>query len=142
MILKLPLIFACATALTAASQSIKMVVDSAGNIAGRYVRTNADTYTVGVQDIFDVPKSGHQTVTFRADKGQGVIWCRQTGSVNVHESPSAKAPVIGQLIYEEGDVPDTYPCAGRKKAWYKVRLDDKTGYVAADSVLWDAIDTF
>lgn len=52
-------------------QSMKMVVDSAGNVVGRYVRTNADTYTVGVQDIFDVAKTGKRIVTFHAKKRTG-----------------------------------------------------------------------
>lgn len=54
-------------------QSMKMVVDSACNVIGRYVRTNAATYTVGVQDIFDVAKAGKRIVTFRAKNGQRII---------------------------------------------------------------------
>ena len=42
---------------TAFAQSMKVVVDSAGNVVGRYVRTNADTYTVGVQDILMCPRA-------------------------------------------------------------------------------------
>ena len=135
-------ILAMAVTVTTSAQSMKVVVDSAGTVVGQYVRANADTYTIGVQDIFDVPKVGHKVVKYRAKDGQGVIWCRHVGRVDVHAAPFAKSPIIGQLVYDEGYVPDTYPCAGKHKNWYKVRIGDATGYVPASAVLWDAIDTF
>lgn len=127
---------------TAFSQSMKVVVDSSGNVVGRYVRTNADTYTVGVQDIFDVPKSGNSVVEYKASKGHGVIWCKKMGCVNVYSHASKKSEIIGQLIYEDGYVPETYPCLGKKHGWYKIKVSDKEGYVSAKLVVWDAIDTF
>lgn len=127
---------------TAFSQSMKVVVDSAGNVVGRHVRTNADTYTVGVQDIFDVPVSGNRVVEYKASKGQGVIWCKKVGNVNVHSNASKKSEIIGQLIYEDGYVPETYPCLGKKNGWYKTKVNNMEGYVPAKLVKWDAIDTF
>ena len=127
---------------TAFAQSMKVVVDSAGNVVGRYVRTNADTYTVGVQDIFDVSKSGKRVVKYKASKGRGVIWCKSVGRVNVYSRASKKSDIIGQLIYEDGYVPDTYPCLGKKHGWYKIKINDKEGYVSDKLVNWDAIDTF
>lgn len=127
---------------TAFSQSMKVVVDSAGNVVGRYVRTNADTYTVGVQDIFDVPKNGKRVVEHNASKGQGVIWCKKVGCVDVYSQESKKSEIIGQLIYEDGYVPETYPCLGKKHGWYKIKVNDKEGYVSAKLVEWDAISTF
>lgn len=127
---------------TAFSQSMKVVVDSAGNVVGRYVRTNADTYTVGVQDIFDVPKSGKKVVEYKASKGQGVIWCKRVGRINVYSQESKESEIIGQMIYEDGDVPETYPCLGKKNGWYKIKVNDKEGYVSANFAEWDAIDTF
>lgn len=127
---------------TAFSQSMKVVVDSSGNVVGRYVRTNADTYTVGVQDIFDVPKSGKSVVEYKASKGHGVIWCKKMGCVNVYSHASKKSEIIGQLIYEDDYVPETYPCLGKKHGWYKIKVSDKEGYVSAKLVVWDAIDTF
>ncbi len=127
---------------TAFSQSMKVVVDSAGNVVGRYVRTNADTYTVGVQDIFEVPKSGKRVVEYKASKGQGVIWCKKIGSVNVYNQKSNESEIIGQLIYEDGYVPETYPCLGKKHGWYKTKVNNKEGYVSAELVEWDAIGTF
>lgn len=127
---------------TAFSQSMKVVVDSAGNVVGRYVRTNADTYTVGVQDIFNVSKSGKKVIKYKASKGQGVIWCKKVGCVNVYSQKSKKAEIIGQLIYEDGYVPETYPCLGKKHGWYKIKINDMEGYVPDKLVEWDAIDTF
>lgn len=127
---------------TAFSQSMKVVVDNAGNVVGRYVRTNADTYTVGVQDIFVVPVSGNRVVEYKASKGQGVIWCKKVGSVNVHSNTSKESEIIGQLIYEDGYVPETYPCLGKKNGWYKTKVNNKEGYVSAKLVEWDAISSF
>lgn len=127
---------------TAFSQSMKVVVDSVGQVVGRYVRTNEDSYTVGVQDIFDVPKSGKKVIEYKASKGHGVIWCKKVGCVNVYSHASRKSEIIGQLIYEDGSVPETYPCLGKKRGWYKVKVSDKEGYVSARLVSWDAIDTF
>ena len=121
---------------------MKVVVDSAGNVVGRYVRTNAETYIVGVQDIFDVPKCGRRVVKYKASKGQGVIWCKRVGRVNVYSRASRKSEIIGQLKYEDGYVPETYPCLGKKRSWYKVKVNNKIGYVPAKLVEWDAIDTF
>ncbi|MBO5268063.1 MAG: hypothetical protein J6B13_04805 [Muribaculaceae bacterium] len=135
-------ILAMAVAVPAFSQSMKVVVDTAGTVIGRYMHTNADTYTVGVQDIFDVPKVGHKVIKYRAKDGQGVIWCRHPGRVNVYAVPSTKSAVIGQMVYEDGYVPETYPCAGKHRNWFKVKIDGTLGYVPANSVLWDAIDTF
>lgn len=131
-----------AAAFPAFCQSMKMVVDSEGNVVGRYVRTNANSYMVEVQDIYDVPKAGNKVVTFRAENGQGVIWCKDFGKVNVRSIPSIKGKIIGKLIYEEGMVPDTYPCLGKVKNWYKVSVNGKTGYVREDLIEWDGMDTF
>lgn len=135
------LIFSLAAA-PAFSQSMKVVVDSTGNVLGRYVRTNAESYTVGVQDIFDVPMRGNKVADYCAKKGQGVIWCKNVGRVNVYSMPSDKAEVVGHMVYEDGYVPETYPCLGKIRGWYKVKIDGRDGYVAARSVNWDAIDTF
>ena len=136
------LLFFSLMSATAFSQSMKVVVDSVGNVVGRYVRTNADTYTVGVQDIFDVPKCGKRVVEYKASKGQGVIWCKKPGYVNAYSRASKKSEIIGRLKYEDGYVPETYPCLGKKRGWYKTTLNDKEGYVPSKLVNWDAIDTF
>ena len=124
------------------AQSMKMVVNSKGEVVGRYVKTNPDTYTVEVQDAYDVPKEGNKIVIFNAENGEGVIWCKDFGSVNVRSTPSPDGTIIGKLIYEEGLVPETYPCLGKTDGWYKTRIDGKIGYVRSDLVEWDGMDTF
>ena len=120
---------------------MRMVVNSEGNVVGRYVRTNDTTYTIGVQDYDDVPKAGNRIVTFRAEDGQGVIWNKTNGTVNVRSIPSTKGRIVGKLVYDEGLVPDTYDCLDKVNGWYKIRINGKTGYVHADLCEWDGMDT-
>lgn len=136
------LLIALAMTVPAFPQSMKMVVDADGNVIGRYMKTNADSYTVGVQDIFDVPKSGNRVVTYRARKGQGVIWCKNVGQVEVYGSPGTKGEVIGHLVYEDGYTPETYQCLGKKRGWYKVMVNGRIGFVRSNLVEWDGIATF
>ena len=128
------------------AQSMKMVVDSRGNVVGRYVRTNKTTYTVDVQDTYNVSKRGNRVVTFSAANGQGVVYYDQshTGNLNVRKSPSTNAPVITQIIDPEpmGYVPDCYDCLGKVNGWYKVRVNGKVGYVRGDLLEWDGMCTF
>ena len=128
------------------AQSMKMVVDSRGNVVGRYVRTNKTTYTVDVQDTYNVSKRGNRVVTFSAANGQGVVYYDQshTGNLNVRKSPSTNAPVITQIIDPEpmGYVPDCYECLGKVNGWYKVRVNGKVGYVRGDLLEWDGMCTF
>lgn len=133
------LFFVLGFSLSGFSQSMKMVVDSKGNVVGRYVRTNTNTYTVDLQDTVDVPKKGHKVVTFSAQAGQGVIWCKNVGKVNVRSTPSTSGEIVGKMVYEEG-VPSTYPCLGKVNGWYKTRVNGKVGYVRADLVGWDGMD--
>lgn len=127
---------------TTNAQSMEMVVDSKGNVVGRYVKTNSKSYTVEVQETYNVPKKGNKIVTFSAENGNGIIYCKNFGEVNVRSTPSTSGSIVGKLIYEEGYVPDTYPCLGKTKGWYKTKVDGKIGYVRADLVCWDGMDTF
>ena len=120
---------------------MKMVIDSRGNVAGRYVRTNQTSYTVSVQDDVEVPKIGHKIVTYSAKNGQGVVYTRRT-HVNVRTQPDLKSPVITQISYEQGQSPKTYPCLGKTQGWYKIRVKGSVGYVRHDLVEWDGMDTF
>ncbi|MBR6284244.1 MAG: SH3 domain-containing protein [Muribaculaceae bacterium] len=129
------------------AQSMKMVVDARGNVEGRYVSTNNDTYTVMVQDTGTVPKRGHKVVTFSAAKGQGVIFRDQSrkGNINVRRSASVKAAIVAKIADTTamGYVPECYPCLGKtSNGWYKIRIDGKVGYVRGDLVEWDGMCTF
>lgn len=125
------------------AQSMKMVVDAQGNIVGRYVRSNAKTYTVEVQDCYDVPKAGKRVVTYSAANGQGIVYRNQArrGNINVRKSPSIQGAIVAKIPEFDG-VPDTYPCLGKANGWYKIRINGKVGYVRDDMAVWDGMDTF
>lgn len=137
------LLFIIATmAVALQAQTMKMVVNTKGEVVGRYVRTNAKTYTVEVQDSYDVPKAGNKVVVFSAENGQGIVYCKNFGKVNVRATPSTSAKLIGTVEYIEGYVPDTYLCLGKKNNWYKIKINGKIGYVRQDLMEWDGMDTF
>ncbi len=60
--------------LMAGAQSMKVVLDKNGEVLGRYVRTNATTYTACLQDDYEVPKAGNRVVTFSAVNGDGIVY--------------------------------------------------------------------
>ena len=121
---------------------MNMVVDENGTVVGRYVRTNDDTYTVSVQDDFEVPIEGHEIVMFSAKNGQGVVYTRRT-YVNIRVEPDLNSPVLKQVSYNKNNgVLETYPCLGKTKGWYKISIKGKVGYVRHDLMEWDGMDTF
>ncbi len=128
------------------AQSMKMVVDGRGHVVGRYVRTNSTSYTINVQDDYNVPKRGHRVVTFSAANGQGVVYYDQshTGNLNVRKSPTKNSPVITQITDPApmGYVPDCYDCLGIVNGWYKVKVNGRIGYVRGDLLEWDGMCTF
>ena len=120
---------------------MKMVVDSRGNLIGRYVHTNQTTYTVSVQDDIEVPRLGNKIVEYSARNGQGVVYTLRK-NVNVRQQPDLKSPVICQITTKEGETPKTYPCRGKTQGWYKIKIRGTEGYVRHDLVIWDGMDTF
>ncbi|MBO6005995.1 MAG: hypothetical protein J6P49_03980 [Paludibacteraceae bacterium] len=120
---------------------MKMVVDNQGNVLGRYVATNEDTYTVTVQDDGEVPKEGNSVVTFCAQKGQGIVYTERK-NVNVRTKPDLNAPAFTQISTADGDIPEPYPCLGKEQDWYKIEVNGKVGYVRHDLVMWDGMCTF
>ena len=128
----------------AGAQSMKVVIDSKGEELGRLVRTNTTTYTVSLQDDYDVPKVGNRVVTYSADKGQGIIYRHpdRSGNINVRKGPSIKSAVVAKIPDPGHNLPDPYDCLGKVNGWYKIKIDGKIGYVREDLVCWDAICTF
>ncbi len=120
---------------------MKMVIDSRGNVVGRYVRTNRTSYTVAVQDDVEIPKIGHKIVIYSAKNGQGVLFTHRT-HVNIRTQPKLESPVITQISYDKEKTPETYPCLGKTRGWYKIRVKGAVGYVRHDLVEWDGMDTF
>ena len=121
--------------------TMEMVVDRHGNVVGRLVKSNSNTYSVEVQDITEVSKIGNKIVTFRAKDGQGILYTRRK-NVNIRQQPNLESTVIGQISYKDGYVPETYPCLGKTDEWYKIKVGNKVGFVRHDLVEWDGIDTF
>ena len=123
--------------------SQKMIVDLNGNIVGNYVGETDSDYIGFGQDEFMVSKSGHKVIEVNSDNGEGVVYCKEPGDVvKVYKEPSLNAPVIGNMIYERGELPLTYECMGKNGGWYKIRFNHKTGYVEVKSVEWAAEDYF
>ena len=125
------------------AQSMKVVVSGEGEVLGRLVKTNATTYSVCVQDDYDVPKAGNHVEVFSAEKGQGIVYRHpdRVGNINVRKGPSTKTAVIAKIPDFE-DLPEPYDCLGKVNGWYKINIDGKIGYVRADLMVWDAICTF
>ena len=118
------------------AQSSKVIVDSRGNVVGNYSRSTANSYIVFGQDEFSVPKAGHKIVTYSAEAGQGYLECKNWGVVNVRSIPSTSGEIVGRMIYEEGDFPESYRCLGKQNGWYKVSINNRVGYVRQDLVTW------
>ncbi|VDH02554.1 SH3 domain-containing protein [Bergeyella zoohelcum] len=135
-------IVSVATVINAQKISQKVVISNSGEEVGRYIRETSTKYLVDVQDTVWVPKKGNKVVEYSAVKGQGIIYLKNWGVVNVRKTPSTTTAVVGKLIYEEGYVPEAYPCLGYKNGWYKTEVNGKTGWVRADNVIWDSISTF
>ena len=127
--------------IAASASRMKMVVDNRGNLVGRYVQTNQTSYTVSVHDDIEVPKLGHKIVEYSAKNGQGIVYTLRK-NVNVRTQPNTNSPVLYQITCKEGEVPNTYPCLGKVKEWYKIQIRGKEGYVRHDLVEWDGMDTF
>ena len=129
------------TVKAASVDNMKMVLDNLGNVVGRYVRTNENTYTVSVQEDYEVPKAGHKVVTFSAANKQGILYTKRT-HVNIRQLPTLESSVVTQISYQKGSVPEIYPCIGKVDEWYKIRVKGKEGYVRQDLVIWDGMDSF
>ena len=101
------------------------------------------SFIVAVQDSYPVPKSGLHVTTFRAERGQGIVYRNQErkGNINVRKGPSLKHAVVAKIPEFDG-VPDCYPCLGKVNGWYKIRINGKVGYVREDMACWDGMNSF
>lgn len=128
------------------AQSGKVVRDSKGNFVGRYVKTNATTYTVSLQDEYELPLEGREIVTVSAAAGQGIVYLKfdVPMPVNVLEKPAEGAGTVAQISDspQAAGLPRRYGCLGLENGYYKIRVKDVTGYVPADLMVWDSMDTF
>lgn len=93
--------FAAIAAFNAYSQYEVVVVDSNGEFAGRYVKTNANTYTALFQDDMEVSKANHRLVVFSAENGQGSLTCANPGTVNVRSTLRHQEPRLALLLFRK-----------------------------------------
>ena len=124
------------------SQRATLVFDAQDNLEGKLLFTDGDYYAVRMTDYNEVPMEGRRLVTYNADDGQGFVYTHRS-KVNVRESPDTDSSVVTKLpTCPEGEIPQTFPCLGFEFGWYKIRIDDKVGYVRGDLVTWDCADVF
>lgn len=105
----------------------------------RYVGDCGDKYLVQVQDYLEVPKAGAVMREYSAANGQGFVYPRVKGAVNVRKKPSIKSRKIGAIKSVEGDLPEMLPCLGVENGWYRISFDNRVGYVRADLMGWNPI---
>ena len=127
----------------------KVVVSDADGMEYRYVGETADSYFISAQDYGFVPKAGHHTTYYNAEKGQGWLVLRKSGAANVRKKSTTKSGIVCTIKDEEGYMPEAYPClgflhvkqpSGTYEQWYKLRVGKKTGYVRADLMGWSAVN--
>lgn len=119
--------------------SADVVIRENGSVS-RYIGESGDNYLVAVQDYGLVPKAGARVVNFSAEKGNGFLFARDFGTINVRQRPSTASPKLGTIESEEGCVPDSYPCLGFEKGWYKLGYGDRVGYVREDLMRWSPVN--
>lgn len=124
------------------ASSMKVVILPDGTVA-RYVSEDENSYTANIQDTFSVPKDGVRVETWSAANGQGVVFPKAPGSLQLLCEPYPAAEVKCEIIYEEGECPSSYGCLGLKDGWYEINLGENgCGFIHARFMDWDAIDTF
>lgn len=131
-----------ATITYAQKTSEKVVVINGGKEVGRYIGENSTKYHISVHDEGWITKKGNKVVLYSAANGQGIIFPKNFGTVNVRQSPNISASIIGKIISNEGELPDVYECLGLKNGWFKTKINGRLGYVKADHMEWDSINTF
>lgn len=138
------------TSQSARRNSQLVVVDGQGSEM-RYIGTCGNQYLVEVQDYGLVPKAGHKLELYSVEDGKGwLIIAPEYKAVNIRERPSAQSPIVTTIHSEEGELPEAYRCLGKIddddptvwKQWYYIQVGNKKGYVNANLMLWDAINTY
>ena len=126
--------------LSAVTQ-MKVVILPDGMVA-RYVSEDRNSYTCDIQDTFTVPKEGARVEVWRAADGKGVVFLKNHGLSPAFSEPDPDSAVVLDLVYEEGELPDTCPCLGLENGWFRIDAGGQPAYIEARYVFWDAIDTF
>ena len=125
----------------------KVVIGPQGQVEGRYIGENEGTYLIETQDFAYVPVNGRKVVEYSAAKGQGILTMRPNGghSVNIRKEPSKKSAVLCYIKDVPGEMPKTYQCLGlvtvKGDEWYRIKAKGKEGYIRANTMIWDSIDS-
>ena len=123
-------------------QQATLVFDAQDNLEGKLLFTDGDVHVVGMTGYVEVPVEGRHLVTYSADDGQGFVYTHRS-KVNVREAPNTDSSKVAKLpTCPEGEKPQTFPCLGFEFGWYKIRIDNKVGYVRGDLVTWDCANVF
>ena len=118
------------------------VVIKDGEVAGLLVEEKKNTYVVSVQDDVEISKRGAHVELWKASDGKGAVWLKDWGKQNVYAGPDTASEVVGTLTYEEGCLPDSYPCLGYENGWFALSKDGRKVFAPASALEWSAICTF
>ncbi len=127
----------------------KVVIDKHGNVS-RYLADCGDSYLVDVQDYGLVKRSEGRIEEYSAEQGKGYLVLADDvvkTRVNVRLRPVEGSKKIGSIAYRPGEIPEVFPCLGYvyekdKGYWFKLKVNGKTGYVAEQFMIWDAINSY
>ena len=126
----------------ASSPSAKVIVTEYDEVY-RFLGEEGSTYHGEAQDHIWVDKDEARIEVWRAADGKGYLSLKDLGEEPVYAEPDKGSEVIGHLTWQEGFVPDSFPCTGTVRGWFKtVTYDGRPGYVRASSVEWDPINVY
>lgn len=112
------------------------------SLMARVVGEDEDAYLCAVQDTFSVPKTEARTELWSAADGKGIVFLKHPGSLPAYSEPDLSSSIVMNLTWEEGFVPDTYPCLGLDGGWFRIDAEGTPAYIEAEHVCWDAMDSF
>lgn len=130
------------------------VVADADGIRGRYVGECGDSLLISCQELALISKKEGTIVLHKAENAQGHLSIsthheQPYRKVKVHETMSKNSKVLCVIEDEEGYMPEEYPCLGYQcvketpdgshTAWYKIKVNDKIGYVEEQEMEWDSL---
>ena len=113
-----------------------------GSIARFVSKVNDSTYMALSQDNFTVSSADARLERWRAADGKGIVYSTIFGSWPVKAEPDDSSKTIALINYEDGFVPDTYPCLGYRDGWFEISFNSRKGYVSKRDFEWDAINSF
>ena len=116
---------------------MKVVILPDGTVA-RYVSEDETSYTATVQDTITVPKEGAKVETWSAADGRGVVYMKGPGCISIHAEPDIESKTVSMFATPAGNSPHVFKCRGFRDGWYEI----SGGFVQAQYMNWDAIDTF